>query len=354
MKILVLGGSRYIGRRLVSDLLDQGHDVTLYNRGRTEDGFGDGVQRLQGDRRSLRDMSAAFMREDFDIAYDFLCFDAEDARTLTTALGKHVGRLVLISTCSVYWCTGDFPCPVPEDDFDRFGDFVERPSSIEFEYGYGKRKAERRLRDAAGEDAFSLTIFRLPIVAGESDPSLRHASYCARLNDGRPLILPDGGLAPLRQVYAGDVTRALANLAGSKRSADGAFNLASTEILSVRSLLHDIAELMGRNPETVEIPVPLLRRMSSREDATVFSPFTQSAAQVPAIDKARRELGWRPTPYKVWLERIVRWWVDSGSKAGRIPPAYMHRDHEIKMIERFRRAVTNLSGEDGLDGLPRG
>lgn len=353
MRALILGGSRYIGRRLVPRLLERGHAVTLYNRGRTPDDFGDRVRRLRGDRRCAADLSAAFAHRSFDVTYDFLCFDANDAGAIATALRGRVGHFVQISTCSVYWCTGDFSCPVREEEFDRFDDFPQRPTSIEYAYGYGKRKAESRLRRAALEGDFAVTLIRLPIVAGESDPGLRHASYCARVMDGRPLVLPDGGLTPFRHVYVGDVARTLADIAGSGAASGEAFNLASREILSVRRLVRDIAGLLRKVPQTVDIPLSLLRRMDASMSATDFSPFTQAAPQIPAIGKAEGRLAWDPTPYETWLEGIVRWWVDSGSKAGDTPPACLHRDRECELAARFQQAVATLCGEAEPDGPPR-
>src|SRR5262249_9037080 len=159
------------------------------------------------------------------------------ARLAAETLAGRVGRFVHVSTCSVYWCTGDFPCPVPEEDFDRLGDFSERPTSIEYDYGYNKRKAEEALFEAHGQTGFPFTAVRLPIVGGEGDLSLRCASYCRRVGDGGPLALPDGGWAPLRQVYVGDVVRTLAALPGAPHAVGQAYNLAGAEILSVRAIV---------------------------------------------------------------------------------------------------------------------
>src|SRR5206468_6545163 len=191
----------------------------------------------------------------------------------------------------------------PEEDFDRLKDFAERHGSIEYDYGYGKRKAEEVLMAAHQDRGFPVTTIRLPVVGGEGDPSLRYAGYCLRVGDGRPLALPDGGFPPLRHVYVGDVARTLAALPSAPHSIGQAYNLAGAEILSVRAMVASIADLMGRKVETVDIPTPALRVMGL---GTAFSPFSQQAPQVPAIFKARRDLGWTPTPYMMWLEAAVR------------------------------------------------
>lgn len=352
MNALVIGGTRFIGRRLVEELLAAGHQVTLYNRGRTPDGFGTRVRRLTGDRRSAADLSAAFARLEFDAAYDFLSYDASDARLAIQTLRGRVGRFVHISTCSVYWCTGDFPCPVPEEDFDRLGDFAERPGSIEYEYGYGKRKAEEALFAARQDGGFPVTTVRLPIVGGAADPSQRYASYFRRVADGGPVLLPDGGYAPFRHAGVSDVARALAALPRAAHAEGQAYNLAGAEILSVRSIVTAIASLMGRGLDIVEIPTPVLRAMGL---GTAFSPFTQQAPQVPAIFKARRDLSWSPQPHQVWLEESLRWWLERGSAGGgEDPPQYRYRGQERETIERYRAAVISSAGRDATSGGPPG
>ncbi len=342
MRLLVLGGSRFIGRRLVTELLSAGHRVTLFNRGRADDGHGPAVERLRGDRRSARDLSAALSEREFDAAYDFLSYNAADARLAVEALSGRVGHLIHISTCSVYWCTGDFPCPVREDDFGRHGDFAEQPGSIEYEYGYNKRKAEEVLFAAHREKGFPVTAIRLPNVGGEGDPTLRWASYAMRIADGRPLILPDGGFAPFRQVYVGDAARALAGLPSVPGSVGQAYNLAGGEILSVRVLVLAMAELLGREVETVEIPCAELRAMGL---GTRFSPFTQRAGQVPAIEKAQRDLGWISTPFRQWLGPTVGWSLDPArAEAGR-PDAYACRSEELEAIERYRSFTRSLQDD---------
>ena len=354
MKILVLGGARFIGRRLVAESLERGHGVTLFNRGTRDDRFGDRVDRIVGDRRSPRDLAAAIENREFDAVYDFLSFTAEDARLAIDALSGRTGHFIHISTCSVYWCTGDFPCPVPEEDFDRYGDFEERKDSIEYDYGYNKRKAEEALFAAHRERAFPVTAVRMPNVAGEEDPTLRYASYVLRITDGGPLVLPDGGYAPFRHVYVGDAARALAGIPGQRDAIGRAYNLASHEILSVRRLVSDMAGLLDRRIDTVDIPSSII---DLRWPEAGFSPFSKRAAQVPAIARARREIGWSPSPYESWLEATVRWSSKEVRKAGVLPPACAERDREIALAEWFRRtALEKRDGEsmDGTSGRRRG
>ncbi len=329
MKALVLGGTRFIGRRLVEALLKRGHRVTILTRGRRLDPWGSRVSRLVGDRRSPKDLARAAPGGK-DAVFDMLSYRAEDASLAVDAFSGRTAHFVQISTCSVYWCTGDFPCPVFEEEFERFGEFDENPGSIEYAYGYGKRRAEEVLFEAHRSTGFPVTTIRMPIVAGEADPSGRYLAYLRRIEDGQPLILPDAGTTPFRHVYVADVAESLADLPGKSHAIGRAYNLACAEILDLRRVVIMVAEMLGRSVTTVPIPLQLL---DARGLDRSFSPFTQAAGQVPAIRRARLELEWDPTPYAVWLERTVRWYRDY-YRAGD-PPGYEHRRRELEILRAY-------------------
>jgi len=354
VKVLILGGSRFVGRRLARELLEDGsHQVAVFTRGRADDGLGPGVERLRGDRRSAADVRAIAEGRSFDVVYDFLSYDARDARLAIEAFDGRTARFVHISTCSVYWCAGEFPCPVEEDDYARLDAARERPSSIEYAYGSGKRGAEDELRRAREATGFPVTVIRMPIVAGEEDASLRYAGYVQRVAGGGPLVLPDGGHAPFRHVYVADVTRALRSLAASATGVGEAYNLAGGEILTLRRVVDGIARLMGCEPERVAIPAARARRAAGDAYATLF-PFSQEAAQVPSIRKARRDLAWEPTPWETWLERSVRWAQRHLESGGAPPPASEHRALEIALAGRWRDAMLSFDAEAWTSSEPPG
>src|SRR6476469_8235912 len=102
MKTLVIGGNRFFGKRLVSRLLDAGHDVTLLNRGQLDDGFGERVRRFRLDRRELREGHPALSQERWDVVYDQACYQADEAQGACRAFAGRVSRYVFTSSMSVY------------------------------------------------------------------------------------------------------------------------------------------------------------------------------------------------------------------------------------------------------------
>ena len=100
MKILVLGGTRMMGRHLVQALLSRGHQVTLANRGLTEDSFGGAVDRVKLDRTNEDSLRKELSGKAFDLAYDSLAYCSNDVRRLLPQLSCR--KYLSISSTAVY------------------------------------------------------------------------------------------------------------------------------------------------------------------------------------------------------------------------------------------------------------
>jgi nucleoside-diphosphate-sugar epimerase len=143
MRVLVIGGTRFVGYQLVWRLLAGGHTVTLLNRGSLSDPFGARVERLRGDRTTA-DFARLLKGRSYDAAIDFAAYLAADAEGVVQVLGDAVGHYVVISTGQVYLVRKDCPRPAREQDYE--GPLMEPPADPgdrkEWDYGMGKRAAE--------------------------------------------------------------------------------------------------------------------------------------------------------------------------------------------------------------------
>ena len=110
MHALIIGGTRFVGALLTFRLLARGDTVTLFNRGRTPDPFGDRVERLRGDR-TTPDLARSLAGRRFDAVIDFAAFTGDDARGAIEALGDRAGHYVCISTGHVYLVRESCPRP---------------------------------------------------------------------------------------------------------------------------------------------------------------------------------------------------------------------------------------------------
>jgi nucleoside-diphosphate-sugar epimerase len=337
MRILVIGGSRFFGYHLVKKFVDAGHETVLFNRGQTPDDFGDRVGRIKGDRNDRPEFRRKLGREKFDVVIDMIAYRADDSRSAVEAFSGKTEHFFHVSTGAVYTVTKNYPCPLREEDFER--ELLPEPKEDEgwWSYGYHKRQCEEVLWQAWREQRFPVTILRLPVVMGERDYTLRAYSYFLRLEDGEPLLLPDGGLSACTYVYQNDIVRAVSSNLLNARAQGQAYNLAQEEIVTLRSFVLAAARVLGRQPDLVDVPADVLKAASL---GTSFSPLSMRRPFILSADKARRDLSFSSTPFEAWLRKNVLWFRDD--YAGGPPDNYALRGEEVVLASRYREAVRGL------------
>ncbi|WP_438000283.1 NAD-dependent epimerase/dehydratase family protein [Sorangium sp. So ce185] len=329
MRVLVLGGTRFMGHFLVYRLLAAGHQVTLLNRGATPDRFGDRVARVRCDR-AADDLAQALGGREFDAAVDFTAYAAADGRAAARALGGgRVGHYVMISTGSVYLVREGCPRPSRERDYD--GPLLPEPEGEEdraaWAYGMDKRGCEEALAAAFRDDGFPATVLRIPMVNGERDPHRRLERYVARVLDGGPLLVPDGGGHAVRHVYSGDVVRAIVALLLVPSTFGQAYNLCMDETPTLSELLALIAELLGAPARLAPVASAALRARGI--DPVAMSPFSDRWMSTLDPSRAKAELGFQHTPLRRWLETVVTSLL--ANPPSDPPPGYERRADEVSL-----------------------
>jgi nucleoside-diphosphate-sugar epimerase len=182
MKILVVGGTRLMGRHLVQELLGRGHAVTIATRGRTPDGFDSGVSRLVLERTSPESIQTALGRKHFDVICDSLAYSSNDVKYLLDVADCR--RYVMISTASVY---NDLHMDTAEDEYDPLRQPLKWCSRGDFPYGEIKRQAENALFQCyAGQEAVAI---RFPYVIGMDDYTHRLHFYLEHIEKGIPMFI---------------------------------------------------------------------------------------------------------------------------------------------------------------------
>jgi len=328
VRVLVVGGTRFVGYELVWRLLAGGHRLTLFNRGTRPDPFGERVERLRGDR-TAGDLARLVAGRRFDAAVDFAVFNGDEAAEAVGVLRGHVGHYVMISSGQVYLVREPRPTPAREDDYD--GPLMAAPALArekeEWDYGMGKRAAEDVLARAWQAERFPSTRLRLPMVNGERDHHRRLEGYLWRLLDGGPVVLPDGGMRPMRHVYSGAVARATAALLGRSDTFGQAYNLAQDETPTLREALTVVAERLGASPRLVTVPSSQIE--TAGLDVVAVSPFSGRWMSFLDPSRAKTELGFRHEPLAEYLGRIVAAFLAQPPASP--PESLSHRADEIAL-----------------------
>lgn len=330
MQVLVIGGSRFIGRAVVQRLLMEGHKVTLLNRGQSDDPFGTRVNRVLGDRSEPGTLQRALARREFDVVVDVIAFREEDTQATVERLQGRIGHFIHISTASVYLVRDRLFCPFREEDFaGRLAPKSEAARSS-WLYGYHKRRCEQALQRAWETDRFPYTALRLPMVVGPDDYTERSQAYLERLADDGPLILPDGGLNSWGFVWVHDVANAIVENLMNVNAFGRAYNLAQREVVSVRQFVETAAAHMGKRAALVNVPAEWLVRLNL---GTSFSPYSHEHDIVLDIAAAQRDLLFEPTPFSHWCEQLVASFRANWS--GTPSKLYGSRSLELRLIQEL-------------------
>jgi nucleoside-diphosphate-sugar epimerase len=215
MKILVLGGTLFLGRHIVDTALARGHEVTTFNRGRTApDLFRDRVERLVGDRDGgLESLEG----RTFDIAIDTCGYVPRIVDASAKLLADCVEHYTFVSSISVY-------ADLSVDGVDESGpvETLEDPSSEEIAKHYGGLKAlceqavERRLPGRA-------LHVRAGLIVGPDDPTDRFTYWPRRFAEGGDVLVPDVLDAPTQFIDVRDLAAWILDQAEARTA--GAFNV---------------------------------------------------------------------------------------------------------------------------------
>ena len=333
MRVLVVGGTRFMGYHLAWRLLAAGHAVTLLNRGNHPDPFGDRVERLRADR-TTPELARVLAGRSFDAAVDFTAFRRADAASAMAALDGRAGHYVMISTGQVYLVKdgviGGPARTFREEDYD--GPLMPEPPAGDrdrgdWDYGVGKRGAEDALAEAWEAHRFPSTRIRIPIVNGERDHTRRLEGYVRRVLDGGPVLLPDGGDARVRQVYAGAVASTIAGLLGREAAFGRAFNLCQDETPTLAELVSLIAEIAGAEARLADVPAAEMARAGL--DPVAASPFSTRWKSFLDPSLAQAELGFRHPPLREYLQRTVGWMLAEWRADA--PAGYAQRAAELAL-----------------------
>ena len=162
MKILIIGGTLYFGKKLTQLLISEGDQVTLLNRGNQYDNFGSGIKRIKCDRNNLEEMKKLLANETWDVVFDQVCYDYKTAKNACDIFKDKVKHYVFTSSQSVYQAGAN----ITEDEFKPENHQFEKEESVDSNYAEAKRQAEVAFENFA---TFPITYVRFPIVLGEND-----------------------------------------------------------------------------------------------------------------------------------------------------------------------------------------
>lgn len=189
MKLLVLGGTKFVGRHMVEAALDKGWEVTLFHRGKTNQSLFPNVERILGDRENEHDL-AQLKDHKWDAVLDVCGFTPDVVRKSLDVLA-YVPHYTYISTCSVYQ-NGFYEDQVTEDsplatlEEERVPEIRKQDNWMEY-YGELKALCEKATLEFVPENHL---IIRPGLVVGPYDHSDRFTYWVERIAEGGEVLVP--------------------------------------------------------------------------------------------------------------------------------------------------------------------
>jgi 2'-hydroxyisoflavone reductase len=298
MRILVIGGTAFIGKLLVHELIKAGHEVSILHR-RHHNPFGKKVANLIADRNQIETVRRAVGRLKFDAVYD-LAYDwdhgttAQQAEATALFFDGNVSRYIFMSSVAAYGDglnhhEGD--ALAPDDHPDR--------------YVRNKAMSERSLFRLHQRTGFPIVTIRPPYVYGPGSPFYREAFFWDRFRAGRKIILPSDGHRLMQFVYVEDLVRLAMRLLESRNAVGHAFNAANARALTQHEVVNELAKAAGvREPELVSIPRDRILQMGGSPfgPKLYFGYYYDLPAITEVITKAQRMLAFRPTDFATGLK----------------------------------------------------
>ena len=303
MRILVIGGTLFIGRAIVERLAARGHEVTVLHR-RDRHDLGPGIHNVQADRGDLPAVTKILRdgRYDavFDVAYDWVKgTTAAEVEAAARACGDTLQRYVFVSSIAAYG-----PGLAHREQDALVGDDYPNPYSLH------KASSERALFHLHALSGFPVTTFRPPFVHGPRQPFYREAFFWDRLRDRRPIVLPDGGNTPMQWVFVSDLADACVRAIEVPGAAGQAFNIAHTEPLTQRTFVEALARVAGLTPAFAAVPRTAIQGAGGNAFAgnLYFGEYLDLPPHVSVIEKAPRMLGVTPTALDAALGESFAWY----------------------------------------------
>jgi 2'-hydroxyisoflavone reductase len=304
MKVLVIGGTLYIGRLLVDELVKGGHDVAVLHRKPKHD-LGKRVENLMADRNDADSMREALAGRRFEVVFDN-AYDWERGTTAAQveatirACGDRLTRYVFMSSVAAY---GDGLNHKESDPLAP--DYHIDP------YVRHKATTERLLFRMHAQSGFPVVTFRPPYIYGGNNPFYREQFFWDRMRAGRPIIIPGDGYRLMQFAYVTDLVQALTRAMVEPKAVGEAFNIGDPKPVTQAELVEKLAKAANLEATLVRVPRDIISQAggNAMEEPYYFGEYFDLAPITEYIGKVTRVLKMKLTPFDAGLKETYKWYT---------------------------------------------
>jgi nucleoside-diphosphate-sugar epimerase len=348
MRLLIIGGTGFIGPFVLNRLVAEGHDLAVFHRGvsrpRLSKGSPTGVREILGEQSELAKSRPELRDFSPDVVVNFILSSERQAQTTMDVFRGIARRVVALSNGDVYRAAGILhgtepgplqPMPLTEESDLRTKGQTYRQEVMEsirkslpwVDDDYDKIPVERAIMS---DPELAGTILRLPMVYGPGDAFHRLHPYLKRMDDRRPAILIQEDAAHWcgPRGYVENVAAGIALAATSPKAAGRIYNLAEPQSFSEL----EWAQRIARAAEWTGSVLPMSAELIPTH---LKLPYNSAQHWTMSSARIREELGYaEPVPLDTALARTIEW--ERANPPGEIDPSQFDYGAENAALERLR------------------
>ena len=273
MRILVMGGTRFIGVYLTEILFEQGHEVVLFNRGNKPAPI-QGIRQIHGDRKDVAQLKEVLAAESFDAVFDNNGRERSDTQPLVELFNGKIQHFVYVSSAGVYAKSDQMP--------HVEGDPVDPNSRHK-----GKFETEHYL----DQEKVPFTSVRPVYIYGPQNYNDVEAWFFDRIVRDRPIPIPGNGFHMTQLGHVRDLARAMAAVLGNSQAIGQIYNISGDRYVTFDGLARACAIAAGKDPADLK----LVHYDPKQFDFGKRKAFPLRVQHFFAdVHKAKAELNWQP------------------------------------------------------------
>lgn len=273
MRILIMGGTRFIGVSLTKILVSQGHEVVLFNRGNKQVPI-EGLKEIHCDRKNIAELKEKLKGQKFDAIFDNNGRELSDTQPLVELFKDQISHFVYVSSAGVYLPSEQMP--------HREDDAVDPQSRHK-----GKYETEEYLKN----QGIPFTSIRPVYIYGSGNYNDLEAWFFDRLVRNLPILIPSGGLHFTQFGHVEDLAVAMSKVLGNSQAIGQIYNISGDRYVTFKGLALACGEAVGKKPEEIEIKYydPAKLNLGKRKAFPIRMQHFFAD-----ISKAQKELNWQP------------------------------------------------------------
>lgn len=292
--VLVMGGSYFIGRKIVDVLVNNGYQVTVLNRGTKQV---ENAEQIICNRDNLSEMTEMLKDRKFDVIIDVSGVNKNQMEILCGSLDfTDTKKFVFISSSAVYDIEN---LTIPFKESDNLA-----PNKYWFDYGVNKIKAEKYLKKFFSDKSTKLIMLRPPYMYGENNYAQRESFIFNRITKDLPVILPSSN-PKLQFLYTTDLANIIVTLLNKSGEDVEIYNVGNRSAVTSKEWVESCGKAMGKTPEII-----MYDYHNDGYYIRDFFPFPDYD-NVLNVESINKTIKINETPFLDGLKESYKWYLEN-------------------------------------------